>query len=605
MNHLYFGDCLEVLKNLSAHNEPFIDLIYIDPPFNSKRNYNVLFENINMKDATAQKQAFADTWSNVTYIIEMNNVAELNKDLFDFLTFLDKSKAVSDSAVAYLTTMSIRLLFIHKVLKETGSFYLHCDQTMSHYLKLICDFIFGEKNFRNEIIWKRKTGRGETNQKSNKFGTTVDLILFYGKSSANLLHPQYNKDAEGYEEYVEKNFKFIDAEGRKYMSDNLSSPTPRPNLTYEYKGYMPPANGWAISKEKMEQWDKENKLIFPKTATGRIRRKRYADELKGRPVQNLWDDIAAISAQAAERLGYPTQKPEALLERIILASSNEGDTVADFFCGCGTTIAAAQKLKRKWIGADISHLAIKLILKRLSETYGSKMAESIKVHGFPKDVDSARMLARETDNGRFGFQEWVIEVLLHGVVNPKKTADGGYDGYLTYKTDLGKQFVLIETKSGHVNVKNMREFIHVIDKQKAAAGIFVCFEETVTKEMLKSAKQAGKIMIDNSQTDIDKIQILTVDDILNEGKQPHLPNLVSTFKRSERNVQFNQLALSFNSGPLQVAVAPGTPAKKIRGTKPTHREPLKGVQPIEIQQSKQKVIPVTIPEKKQPKKKSA
>ena len=268
--------------------------------------------------------------------------------------------------------------------------------------------------------------------------------------------------------------------------------------------------------------------------------------MKGKPVQNIWDDIQPISSQAKESLGYPTQKPETLLERIIAASTNEGDIVADFFCGCGTSIAAAQKLNRKWLGADISHLAIKLILKRLTDRYGVAVKDTIKLHGFPKDVDSAKMLARETDNGRFGFQEWVIEVLLHGVVNPKKTADGGYDGYLSYQLDnKTREFVLIETKSGGVNVKNIREFIQVVEKQKAAAGVFVCFEETVTKEMLKEAKAAGTISLGKTKTNIDRIQILTVDDMLNEGRQPHLPNIISTFKQAERVVQKNQLAISF------------------------------------------------------------
>jgi site-specific DNA-methyltransferase (adenine-specific) len=495
----------------------------------------VLFESIVTKDANAQKQAFADTWSNVSYMDELHTLMELDKDLYEVLSVFHRAKSISDEAVAYLTTMAHRLWYMHKLLKDSGSFYLHCDQTMNAHLRLMCDIIFGERNFRNEIIWKRKTGRGETNQKSNKFGTAVDIILFYAKSNNNLMNPQFNQDAAGYDEYKESNFKYIDEGGRKYMSDNLSSPTPRPNLTYEYKGYQPPKNGWAISKEKMEEWDKEGRLIFPKDKNGRIRRKRFLDELKGRPVQNLWDDIGPISAQSAERLGYPTQKPEALLERIIKASSNEGDVVADFFCGCGTTIAVAQKLNRKWLGADISHLAVRLILKRLVDTYGEGVKHNIKLHGFPRDVDSAKMLATDTENGRFGFQEWAIEVLMHGVVNPKKVGDGGYDGYITFGTDKSKHFVLVETKSGKVGVGNVREFIQVIGTEKAAAGIFVCFEDTVTKEMTKAAKEAGHIKIDGAEFPIDKIQILTVDDLLN-GKQPMLPGAATsaTFKKAQK-----------------------------------------------------------------------
>ena len=253
MNHLYFGDCLQILKQLHGNNpQGFIDLIYIDPPFNSARNYNVLFESVDLKDANAQKQAFADTWSNVSYIDTINELAELDKDVHEFLKTLSAIRT-SDSAVAYLSTMAIRIYYMHKVLKDTGSFYLHCDQTMSHYLKIVCDLIFGEKNFRNEIVWKRKTGRGETNQKSNRFGINMDIILFYGKSEGTTFNSQFNSEAQGYDEYVESNFKFIDDNGRKFMSDNLASPSHRPNLIYEYKGYQPPKNGWAISKEKMEQ----------------------------------------------------------------------------------------------------------------------------------------------------------------------------------------------------------------------------------------------------------------------------------------------------------------------------------------------------------------
>lgn len=183
MNHLYFGDCLEVLKDLcSNYPEPFIDLIYIDPPFNSKRNYNVLFENINLKDSNAQKQAFADTWSNVLYVIELSNIADLNKDLFDLLNFFDKSKSVNDSAVAYLTTMALRVYYMHKLLKKTGSFYLHCDPTMSHYLKLVCDMIFGQQNFRNEIIWNRSTNAKGSQFKAKKFGVSTDTIFYYVKT---------------------------------------------------------------------------------------------------------------------------------------------------------------------------------------------------------------------------------------------------------------------------------------------------------------------------------------------------------------------------------------------------------------------------------------
>ncbi len=529
MNHLYFGDCLDVLKELhNSYPEPFIDLIYIDPPFNSKRNYNVLFESIDVKDANAQKQAFADTWSNVSYMDELHMLADLDKDLHDVLQVFDKTNSISHSAVAYLTTMAHRLWYMHKLLKDTGSFYLHCDPTMSHYLKLLCDMIFGEGNFRNEITWQRTNTHNDAKQGRKAYGNVIDIILFYTKSDNCTFNQQY---VPLNETYIKSFYKFEDEDGRKYQLGDLGAPggEEKGNPYYEFLGIN---KFWRYSKDRMQKLFEEGRII--QTKPGAVPRlKRYLDESKGNAVQNLWNDIGPLQANSKEKLGYPTQKPEALLERIIRTSSNEGDVIADFFCGCGTTISVAQRINRKWLGADISHLAVRLILKRLIDTYGEGVKHNVKLHGFPKDVASAKMLAQDTENGRFGFQEWVIEVLLHGVVNPKKTADGGYDGYLTYQTDKTKEFVLIETKSGNVNVKNIREFVQVIDKQKAAAGIFVCFGDTVTKEMLKEAKAAGHIKIGGMDTGLDKIQIITVDDLL-DAKQPQLPNISSTFKKAQK-----------------------------------------------------------------------
>ncbi len=535
MNHLYFGDCLDVLKEIQqAHPQPFIDLIYIDPPFNSKRNYNVLFESMDMKDANAQKQAFADTWSNYSYMDELNEMANLHKDIYTILKTFHELKSISDSATAYLTTMAIRIYYMNKLLKDTGSFYLHCDLTMSHYLKLICDMIFDEKNFRNEIIWKRKSGRGESNSESNKFGQQNDIILFYAKSDDNIFNKEFS--LENAEEYIKERFIYDDGDGRMHRRSPLNSPSLRENLRYEYKGYKPPDKGWAVGLDLMKKMDAEGRLYFPKDMSQKIQRKIFLDEYKGQPIQNIWLDIPFINPMAKERLGYPTQKPEALLERIIKSSSNEGDVVADFFCGCGTTIAAAQKLNRKWLGADISHLAIRLIVKRLTETYGLGVKHNIKMHGLPKDVASAKMLAQETEGGRISFQDWAIEVMLNGVVNEKKSADGGFDGYLTFNMGKEKHFAIIETKSGKLTVKNMREFVQVVKTQNAAVGIFVCFEENVTREMIKEAKDAGHIKLGTTEFPMDKIQIITIEDLF-ANKQPQLPGAAAneTFKKAKRN----------------------------------------------------------------------
>lgn len=532
MNHLYFGDCLDVLKELKKeHSQPFIDLIYIDPPFNSKRNYNVLFESMDMKDANAQKQAFADTWSNYDYVDTLNELMDLDRELYTVLKTFNDLKSISDSAVAYLTTMAIRIWYMHKLLKETGSFYLHCDPTMSHYLKLVCDMIFGEKNFQNEIIWQRINAKGNVQR---KFGAVHDVIYRYSKKSGKDTWNQVYRELD--EVYVEKMYRYVEeGTNRRYRLSDLTAPMQRASKgqIYVWRGITPPASRcWVYAIETMEKLESEGRLVYSKNGIPNL--KRYLDINLGEKVPDVWTDIPQTSGN--EFLGYPTQKPEALLERIIKASSNEGDLVADFFCGCGTTIAAAQNLNRKWLGADISHLAIRLIKKRLVQTYGLGIEHNIKLHGLPKDVASAKELAQNVEGGRIGFQDWVIEVLLNGVVNEKKTADGGFDGYLTFNTHAGKQFALIETKSGKLTVKNLREFVHVIDKQKAVLVIFVCFEENVTKEMTKTAKEAGHIKIVNIEFPTDRIQILTIEELM-RGKQPILPGLADneTFKKAKRN----------------------------------------------------------------------
>jgi site-specific DNA-methyltransferase (adenine-specific) len=474
MNKLYFGDCLDILKKLNKeHPFGFIDLIYIDPPFNSKRNYNILFENINLKDTKAQKEAFSDTWSNVSYKETLEELKDIDLDLFAFLESLDKNR-ISKSAVSYLTTMAIRIYYMYKVLKETGSFYLHCDPTMSHYLKILCDLIFKESNFRNEIIW---CYRGAGYPKMD-FGKRHDIILRYSKTSNYI----FNLD-DVREEYAE------------------------------------------TTKERF------------KHHIGNIRKGKDFGVQKLHPLGKQPDDwwqIQPIAPSAKERLGYPTQKPEALLEKIVKASSNKGSLVADFFGGCGTTVTVAQNLKRKWLGVDISHLAIGLIERRLIKSYGKTIKNTYEIDGLPKDISSAKQLAEGTSHGRLKFQDWIIEAMIGGVHNPRKTADGGWDGHLTFEMPNHlKEIILVEVKSGNVNVKNLREFIQVINKQKAAIGVFVCFDEQVTKPMRLEAKDAGYYKKDIFGANYDRIQIMTVEKLL-EGEVIKMPNiLITTFKTAQ------------------------------------------------------------------------
>lgn len=525
MNRLYFGDNLDIMKKIyhQEHQKEFIDLIYVDPPFNSKRNYNVLFESIDMDETKAQKEAFADTWSNVSYIDTLNEIKDLDLNLYGFLKALDNI-SISKSAISYLATMGIRIWYIHKLLKPTGSLYLHCDPTMSHYLKIECDLIFGEKNFRNEIIWQRINAKGNVQK---KFGAVHDSVLRFSKGNDftwNQVTRTLNDD------YVNTMYRYIEKEtGRRYRLGDLTAPMSRASKgqIYEWRGVKPTSTRcWVYAKEKMEELEKNGRIIYSKSGIPNF--KRYLDENEGEKLPDVWTDIPQTLGN--EFLGYPTQKPEALMERIIMASSNEGDMVADFFCGCGTTIAAAQKLGRSWLGSDISHLAIKLISKRLVDNYGENIKSTFEIHGFPKDIASAKELASGVKGGRLLFEEWIVEVMLHGILNDKRNTLG-YDGHFTFDMNGVKNVALIEVKSGGATVTQFNHFIRTVEDRKAQMGIFVCFADEVTDNMRRISKQQGSFHRDYKYQ---KIQILTVEDIL-AGKLPDRPaSKVETFKQAER-----------------------------------------------------------------------
>ena len=501
MNKLFYGDNLDVLRN-SIEDES-IDLIYIDPPFNSKRAYNVLFESINMQDTKAQKQAFADTWSNVSYIDEMNEIQDLDLDLFKFLQSLDHIR-ISKGAVSYLTIMAHRIWYMHRKLKKTGSFYLHCDPTMCHYLKIVCDLIFGDKNFRNNIIWHYRRWTAF----SNSYQKMHDDILFYTKSKKSIFNKIVIDPTEG------QKAKHIKGWDRNTVPiDGIRQPQ---LIIYD--------------KEKTEQAIKE----------GRINLDEFARIIEMDELNTMASDVWMINylnSQAKERLGYPTQKPEELLERIINASSNKGDVVADFFCGCGTTVAVAQKLGRKWIGVDISHLAVRLVYDRLLKPFDGKpkaykkLKENIEINGFPKDIASAHDLAEKTDKSRMKFQDWVVEIMMNGVANPKKVGDGGYDGYITFATgEKNRDVVLIEVKSGKCGVGKLRSFITTVKEEKGSFGAFVCFEENVTAEMTRLAKQQGYFKPDLWGNKYDLIQIITIEDLFGDRSVKYPVYQNTTFK---------------------------------------------------------------------------
>ena len=422
-NALYFGDNLDVLRE-SIRDES-VDLIYLDPPFNSARDYNILFSSPKGVESSAQITAFEDSWHwGEQAEREFGEIVRgINTDVAEMIQALRKFLGENDM-MAYLTMMANRLLELHRVLKPTGSLYLHCDPTASHYLKIVLDGVFGKECFRNDIVWKRRYGTFSTVHTSTKFGSCTDNLLLYAKAEGATFHPQYSFEDPTYLAYVEKTFRHVDEQGRRYRVADLANPALRPNLIYDYKGYKPPKNGWAISLEKMKLWDAEGRLDFPKSPDGRIQRRRFFDELKGKPVQALWDDIDMISSQSDERLGYPTQKPLALLERIIEASSNPGDVVLDPFCGCGTAVHAAQKLGRHWLGIDITHLAVSLIEKRLKDAF---KGITFEVHGVPKDLDGAQNLALRD---KYQFQWWACSLVNAQPYQGKKKGSSCLEGGL-------------------------------------------------------------------------------------------------------------------------------------------------------------------------------
>ena len=536
-NQLYYGDNLDILRNYIPDES--VNLIYIDPPFNSNQAYNVLFSETDGSSSQAQIQAFEDTWrwgeTTEQAYHELVTTAPhlLVETIKSFRGFLTET-----NLMAYLVMMALRLVELHRVLKPTGNFYLHCDPTASHYLKIILDQIFGVENFRNEIYWKRKTGR---TSRTNRFGTSCDILFWYSKSNDYAFKLQYR---ENNPEYIRKMFRYTDENGRRYRTDNLANPSVRPNLIYDYKGYQPPAKGWAISREKMEQWDREGRLHFPKSPDGRIQRKRYLDELKGEEVPSLWDDIPPIGSKAKERLGYPTQKPEALLERIIKASSNEGDFLLDAFCGCGTAIAVAQRLNRRWIGVDITHLAIALLKYRLADTFGDDV--EYEIIGEPKDAASAKALAVQD---RYQFQWWALSLIrARPYQGKKKGADEGVDGVIYYedvdpdkpKKTLTRKIV-VQVKSGKVSVRDIRELKSVVDSQDAVIGVFITLNPP-TRPMVKEAATAGHFQwLHVAHTTYPKIQIRTIEELLaGDGiEYPQTPIDV-TFRRAERAAPQNQ-----------------------------------------------------------------
>ncbi len=516
-NLLYYGDNLDVLRRYLQ--DETVDLVYLDPPFNSNATYNVLFDEKNGSQAAAQIKAFEDTWhwdqiaaKSFQEVVEAGG--KVSQVMQAFRTFLGEN-----DMLAYLAMMAPRLVELRRGLKPMGSIYLHCDPTASHYLKLLMDAVFSPAYYRNEITWKRTSAHNDP----KRYGANVDIILFYSKADKWTWNQLYTPHSA---EYVAR-FRHVDPDGRRWSDYDLTAKgLSGGGYEYEYKGAK---SLWRCPPETMKKLDSEGRLHF--TRAGGIRLKRYLEDTKGVPLQCLWDDIPPINSQAAERLGYPTQKPEALLERIIQASSNEGDVVLDPFCGCGTTISAAQKLKRKWIGIDITPLAINLIKHRLQNAFGKRV--KYEVIGEPTSLPDAAQLAKENP---YQFQCWALGLVGARQVEGKKGADKGIDGRLYFHDDpkgKTKQIILSVKAGENVTVAHLRDLRGVVDREKAEIGALLCMAEP-TKPMRTEAASAGFY---NSPwgKKYPRLQILTVAELL-KGKEIDYPPSGAnvTFKKAPK-----------------------------------------------------------------------
>ena len=554
-NRLYYGDNLNILRE--HFPDESVDLIYLDPPFNSNRNYNVLFKSQSGADSEAQITAFEDTWrwgetAEATYDdLIVHAPPKVSTAIEALMNLIERNQMM-----AYLVMMTARLVELHRVLKPTGSLYLHCDPTASHYLKIVLDAIFGAEHFRNEITWKRTWAHNDP----KRYGRITDTILLYTKSSDFIWNTQYTSYSE---EYVKKFFRFEDERGQ-FRTVTLTGPkVSSGDSGSTWRGYSPTSSGrsWSVPKrivkklagkealswtikERLDLLDEHGYIYWP--PKGSVPHfKQYLHEMPGVPVQNLWIDIDRISPHAKERLGYPTQKPVALLERIILASSNEGDIILDPFCGCGTAIAAAHKLNRRWTGIDITHLSIALQKYRLADTFELVSGTDYEVIGEPATVDAARALAHDSANeGRYQFEWWALSLVrakpLGGQIGSrkgKKGADQGIDGIINFLDEDHKnrkkpQKVIIQVKSGQVKSGDIRDLKGTAEREQAAIAVFITLEKP-TRAMQKEALAAGFYESPLWNQRYRKLQIMTIGDLF-DGAFIAMPPQHGTHRQAER-----------------------------------------------------------------------
>jgi len=563
MATLYYGDNLDILRRYLK--DETIDLVYLDPPFNSAQNYNAFFQEKDGSAAASQIRAFEDTWtwnqeSQRVYeelILQPGKVSEVMQA---FRTFLG-----TNDMMAYLAMMAPRLVELRRVLKPTGSLYLHCDPTASHYLKMLCDAVLGKDNFRSEIIWRRTSSHNS----AQRFGPVHDVILFYSKTDAYL----WNQQHQNYDEaYLKQRFKR--GGKRPWKDSDLTGAGVRYGESGKvWRGFDVTGKGrhWMFPVAELDKLDATGRIYWPEKKGGWPRLRKFLDESDGLPMQDVWSDVPPVNAMAQERLGYPTQKPVALLERIIKASSNPGDVVLDPFCGCGTTIDAAEKLDRDWIGIDVTQLAISLIKNRLQDTFGSRMkfvsgtavAERgvyaastprskeaskrtevgpvedislVRIIGEPTTPNEAATLAQED---KYQFQWWALGLVAARPVEQKKGADHGIDGRILFRDDPGAakpQQIILQVKGGKTGVKDVRDLRGVLDREKAAIGVLISLQSP-TRDMQAEAASAGFYEHKINKLKYPRIQLRTVRELM-DGKGIERPiNLAwdETFKKAPQS----------------------------------------------------------------------
>lgn len=523
MNRLYYGDNLTIMQQMAKHS---VDLIYLDPPFNSQQNYNLLYRTMTGKPVPEQAEAFCDTWEmdaqkeaiarSMPVLMREHGIDNYYVDFWRL--WMNALRHTQPHLLAYLIYMVQRLLHMKSILRPTGSLYLHCDPTASHYIKVMMDGIFGHENFRNEIIWKRTSAHSS----ARRYGPVHDTILFYSASSNytwNKLYQPYGKT------YVDAFYTHLDPNGRRWRRSDMTGAGIRHGETGEiWRGIDVTAKGrhWAWPPSELDRMDEAGRIHWPAKAGGMPMLKRYLDEQPGIPAQDVIDDIAPIHNMSRERLGYPTQKPIALLERIIQASSNEGEIIFDPFCGCGTTIYASEKTRRQWIGCDIAILSVRLIRDILAARYHLVEDVHFAVDGIPVRVEQATELFQHDP---FMFQNWAVE-RVGGFPMHKKVADRGIDGHLYFEVRGGLRHMVLSVKGGGIRPTDVRDLRGVLEREEGAdmAG-FISLREP-TAAMRKEASEAG--IYEYQGVEYDRIQMLTIADVLEGKREFHTPSRVAT-----------------------------------------------------------------------------